>query len=150
MADKANVNEVKAEAVNAMEHSMQAEFDPSNKTHSEESSMAAEEATKKVELVPEESKACAHKWAAKAHEAAGKACSNQNWQMENHHRNQADLHNRYAKAAADEKHPEHSRAMNFKATVPKNKNIFEGVKIISQAPKSIYDGVVVNGQPAGR
>lgn len=38
--------------------------------------------------------------------------------------------------------PEH------KANEPKNK--FEGVKIISSSPKSIYDGIVVNGQPAGR
>jgi hypothetical protein len=63
-----------------------------------------------------------------------------NWKLSSHHSAQNELHKRYERAAKDETHPEHSRAMNFKASEPGK--LFKGVTIISMSPKpSIFDGV---------
>lgn len=147
-ADKAK--EAATSAYHSMNH---AELEPkAAKEHATEASEHAEKATGHAADAKSHEKPHAHHWAAKAHEHAASAQSrNVSWQQESHHRAQAELHRRYAVASKDEAHPEHSRAMNFKASEPENKkNIFDGVKIVSSSKKSIYDGVVVNGQPAGR
>lgn len=112
---------------------------------------SAESASKAVSESSEKSdRHFAHNIAANAHSEASRANDAiGNWQASSHHSTQREIHSRYANAANDESHADHDRAMKFKASEPA-KNKFEGVKIISSSPKSIYDGIVVNGQPAGR
>ncbi len=121
--EKKNVSEVMEHATLAFRHGALAEHFPAEKAHATAASSEAEAASKTVEHVKDGDKGEAHHWAAKAHECAGRACccgdcGSQGWQQEQHHRNQAELHRRYARAAKDDKHLEHSRAMNFKASEP--------------------------------